>query len=540
MKNTYTFLLDSSFRMKSENPTNTKVIFPSNSTSTEMIENVYPLLYFRWMNPDINYIDGLLQGGNTRTLILSTIFKDVIPFKLRQYYTGCYLSLLLNGIELERSKILSYNYEKNTATVEIPFTTLDNIQNIRITYPDSKQNPFFLQILGYNVLQFFEYGDLYIYNYDQHWTRRISNISKTGLINFDIPVPLDKYNYNDLMILKTDPNISIFPFTHFFTNSIYEYNIIQGQYPYKNNMRVYVRENETSIPQIYRILKTQNNQILEMEVIQYGDSFTFLNEYCIIPVEEDYNEDYHEMYALLIPTFITIVVETTNSIPDPNYNKIYFIINNYRFTLLQDPEIYVLDYIVDYNTIVITSARDLQLPYVEFYTENSMNITDYSFLRQKKVPVNLNIPNSSIPQNNICMKISVNSLILPNSFVKGYNVLLSFFPYVILRLYNVDSVMTSKFKRNISNNPYTIDAQFICPIGNLLNPDIIRFVEIKSDMEQIIKFNIYQDIFFEVLLPNGNLLEYNNIELYSRNETIEYLQYSIKNTVACILNMTIL
>jgi hypothetical protein len=308
-------------------------------------------------------------------------------------------------------------------------------------------------------------------------------------------------------------------------------------------MFVYVQATQNSIPQKYKIINVDtHHQILEMEVIEYGNLFVEEMTYPIIPIE--FTQMDTNGFSTMIVKNLTIIVTTTYAIPNPDNHLVYFVLNDIR-DLLNGKDIsnIYLSYKIVQNYIVITSERSSQITYIDYYKQDPTAFTSYSFIKENIILSSLNVPNGSILQNSICMQISLESLILPNDYIKGQNILLSFLPYVIVQIYNVDSPMSSKFGQVISNNTYTMNAQFICPIGNVLNPKLIRFVEVNSNMTQTMKFNLGNDIFFQVLLPNGKPLEYidrNVNPLYQVNSLTSLLNYSLKDTVACIFSFSLL
>jgi hypothetical protein len=303
-------------------------------------------------------------------------------------------------------------------------------------------------------------------------------------------------------------------------------------------MLVYVENPNNNInKQIFKIVEiTNDNQISEMITISFGGNFFNGEEYFIYPLDIPVNPAI--TYAKLNVNRINIFLDTDKvNLPSPELYYVYV------------PEIIdvYLPYVIEDTNIVIPFSSVLweliNTEYI-FYHVGFVSIT--------RNVIALNVPNFSFPQNFPCYKVKLNCLILPNNIVKGYSQLLSFFPYVIVKLYNVYTPMSCRYGSIITNNNTSMSAQFICPIGNLLNPNIIRFVEVHCPMEQIIKIDLYHDLFFEILLPNGKLLEFDKDLLsgdlltstYSVisdiNEIVTaYLDFSIRNTVAGIFTFTL-
>jgi hypothetical protein len=110
-------------------------------------------------------------------------------------------------------------------------------------------------------------------------------------------------------------------------------------------------------------------------------------------------------------------------------------------------------------------------------------------------------------QNPTCYTVSIVSISLPNLPVCGFNVLLSDIPYVIVTLTNTNN---DCYGTLVSNNPNSANANFICPIANIRNPDIVKFVVVGSYQKVVFKFTPKNSLRFRVSLPNGQLLKYSN------------------------------
>lgn len=125
--------------------------------------------------------------------------------------------------------------------------------------------------------------------------------------------------------------------------------------------------------------------------------------------------------------------------------------------------------------------------------------------RQK--PTGLNMPLVSYKQP-LCYEVSLIHLILPNQPVFGFNVLPTFFPYLMVELYNTSSV-GSNMGVLYSNNPNTEKVSFYCPVGNPRNPLIVSYLIVLSSTQvQTLNWTPTDNFFFRVILPNGQTLKY--------------------------------
>jgi hypothetical protein len=518
-KKNFSMLIDANYRNKKNYPLLTNFdVLVNNTTDTDSYVEV-PIFYWQWYSNQ-KYVEGTILGGDIQNILLSNNFKQT----QYNYYIGCLLSLYDDTSQLlESSKIIKYNNLTNVVTVEILFlpTNFENCSSIKIFYPDSQENPYMCQICGYNIENIFEYTDLYLYNTSRQSIYFIKKISFYGLCQLIRPM-LD-YHLNDYLEIRSSNFFLQYQLYNSY-KSIILYTLNENNdYKYKINMQVYINSFQLSYTkQIYKITNVNSiGQILNMEVVSYGGPY-IVGEICsIIPVNENEMNDNH---ATLFVRSISTVIETLPNqfIPNNQENVLYFVKN--------DSIIY--NYTIDKNYIILEYSILNELE-----NENNINPIYYGFLRKINITCNMNVSNSSFPQNQLCYHIKINSLILPNLYVKGYNELLSFFPYVIVKIYNTNAPINSKYGNMITNDKHSMNSQFICPIGNLLNPEIIKFVEIKSDMEQTLKFDPSKDIHFEIRLPNGELLEFQDIYNIEIENLINLYDYTVKKTIACILNI---
>lgn len=113
-----------------------------------------------------------------------------------------------------------------------------------------------------------------------------------------------------------------------------------------------------------------------------------------------------------------------------------------------------------------------------------------------------------------CFEVAISTISLPNLPVCGYNLLLADFPYLLVTITNatnMDVGITSgglNYGSIFSNNPNLIRSTFVCPIANIKNPDIIKFVVVDSNQKMILKINPSDALRFTVQLPNGRVLTF--------------------------------
>ena len=114
-------------------------------------------------------------------------------------------------------------------------------------------------------------------------------------------------------------------------------------------------------------------------------------------------------------------------------------------------------------------------------------------------------------------KIELVNLILPNiTLNSGYGARIAYYPYVYVKLKNVSAPFGGTNKLIISNNPNATSMVFRCPINDVNHPQNSPFIKLDGNgMSQIFCFTAYDDLSFEVLLPNGDLYKTIEQDYYS-------------------------
>jgi hypothetical protein len=154
----------------------------------------------------------------------------------------------------------------------------------------------------------------------------------------------------------------------------------------------------------------------------------------------------------------------------------------------------------------------------EFY----YNLTDISGASYCEfVPYSTYFPNLNVPlvtyNQPVCYEVRIISISMPNLPVCGYDLLLSDFPYVLVTFTNFTSGSGENTGLIISNNQNAAPATFVCPIANINNPDIVKYVVVNSYQRMTFKFSPTDSIRFKITLPNGKLLQFKNIECTRSN-----------------------
>ena len=177
----------------------------------------------------------------------------------------------------------------------------------------------------------------------------------------------------------------------------------------------------------------------------------------------------------------------------------------------QDSEEFIL-YVPYINPMgdALFTITSIQREFVFFDNNSAATITigdPIELMLYRKRPTGLTMPLVSYKQP-LCYEVSLIHLILPNQPVFGFNVLPTFFPYLMVELYNTSSV-GSNLGVLYSNNPNTEKVSFYCPVGNPRNPLIVSYLIVLSSTQvQTLSWAPTDNFFFRVLLPNGDTLKY--------------------------------
>lgn len=109
------------------------------------------------------------------------------------------------------------------------------------------------------------------------------------------------------------------------------------------------------------------------------------------------------------------------------------------------------------------------------------------------------------PSQQVCYELELTHLVLPNVILKsGFGNLIAFYPYVYVEFSNNNSLLQQYF---YSNNPNARTVMFKVPITDTSTPERATFVNNRSNMNILTKFNPNDNFNFAVYLPNGDLFE---------------------------------
>lgn len=238
--------------------------------------------------------------------------------------------------------------------------------------------------------------------------------------------------------------------------------------------------------------------ILNLELIQPGNRFE-----CSV-----YTLDNRGAKIRIISLYPYFEVNTENETSEPNY-LLFFP----EYSIWLDIEYFLVKRF--YKSIVYFYANALTIislnkpeNYYRFIYEDQDTVL-VEFIPYESVFPNVVVPLISYHQP-VCYQIEIVSISLPNLPVCGVNLLLANFPYVLVTLTNSTNGSSENRGLLITNNPHATYSNFICPIANIRNPDIVKYVVVNSSQIMTFKFSPTDNLRFRVELPNGKLLRYNS------------------------------
>lgn len=471
--------------------------------SSGNIYSVNNIIYarFQWKgNATTTIANDTITGNFTDFSNLYITLDTTHQSTTLNFYIGCQFVLGWSGIS---SVIIFYDPSKNMITLEDPI-------------PDAYYNP---ADTSYSIIN-------PSYNYGNNLL----------LLGSNLFVNLAQDNVIPLLLLKSGP-----------TNSLFIENVTAGWilpiYKVLNNFRVVIFEENMPSYQNGDLFQVRSNSELFVfqsvstnlvNSIQRLRILTGGNGYVVNDVVEVYSP------SLPAPTIIAyyrvIMVDTIGSIkklelvhPGENYTAgVWFL----RIGLNDTASIQItsLQQSVELNNLPPQESEEfiLYVPYIDpignalftitsiqgyfvFFENNSSAVIHVNepieLMLYRQRSTGLTMPLVSYKQP-LCYEVSLIHLILPNQPVYGFNVLPTFFPYLMVELYNTSSV-GSNIGVLYTNNPNTEKVSFYCPVGNPRNPLIVSYLIVLSSTQvQTLNWTPTDNFFFRVILPNGKTLQY--------------------------------
>jgi hypothetical protein len=500
--------IDSTYRDRKQYQFSTEFGVIVNATpgyfSASNIYSVNNIVYarFQWNGNATTTIPNDTITGNFTDFSNSFITLDPTHQATKlNFYIGC--DFVMGTPPRVSSVIIFYDPSKNMIALENPID--DSFYNpadksYRIINPSNNYGNDLL-LLGTNLfvnlsndnviplllLKSGPTNSLFIQNATANWILPIYKVlNNFRVVTFEDTMP--SYQNGDLFQIRS--NSELFVFTAASTNlndSIQRYKLLSGGTGYAVNDIVEVFSATLPIPitpALYRVVAVDG----------YG---------AITQLQLDHPGEYYTVgvWSLKIGTNETASVQITSLKQSVGLDNLP----------PQDAEEFILyvPYIDPIGEALFT-ITSIQRYFVFFENNTGATISlnePLELMLYRKRSTGLAMPLVSYKQP-LCYEVSLIHLILPNQPVFGFNVLPTFFPYLMVELYNTSSV-GSNLGILYSNNPNTEKVSFYCPVGNPRNPLIVSYLIVLSSTQvQTLSWAPTDNFFFRVILPNGETLKY--------------------------------
>ena len=454
------------------------------------------------------------NGNATTTILNDTIVGNFTDFsnsfitldpthqatKLN-FYIGC--EFVMGTPARVSSVIIFYDPSRNMITLQDPID--DSFYNpadtsYRIINPSNNYGNdllllgtnLFVNLANDNVIPLLllksgPTNSLFIQNVTANWILPIYKVlNNFRVVTFENNMP--SYQNGDLFQIRS--NSELFVFTAASTNlvdSIQRYKLLSNGSGYAVNDIVEVFSATLPLPTItayYKVTAVDaSGGITQLQLDHPGENYSA------------------GIWSLKIGTNETASIQITSLQQSVELNNLP----------PQDSDEFIL-YVPYINPIgdALFTITSIQRYFVFFDNNTSSTITlnePIELMLYRKRPTGLTMPLVSYKQP-LCYEVSLIHLILPNQPVYGFNVLPTFFPYLMVELYNTSSV-GSNLGVLYSNNPNTEKVSFYCPVGNPRNPLIVSYLIVLSSTQiQTLSWAPTDNFFFRVVLPNGETLKY--------------------------------
>ena len=127
--------------------------------------------------------------------------------------------------------------------------------------------------------------------------------------------------------------------------------------------------------------------------------------------------------------------------------------------------------------------------------------------------VPMNYTGSTVSQGQmVCYQMTLESITIPNVTITalGLGGLIAFYPYIYVEFRNASAACGQGNTPTLySNNPASNKALWKCSITDTPTPLISRFIKIRADGMQTVKFKPNDNLYFKIVLPNGQTFETN-------------------------------
>jgi len=512
----YLLNIDSTYRDNKQYPLSTEFGVIVNGTpgnqSAGNVYNINNIVYsrFSWSGTSTTTVENDTIEGNFQsfaTTVIKLAEKDASS--VLNFYLGCTFVMVSTGAS---AVIVYYDPSQNTVTLANPIPLTDynasntSYQIINPSYVYKNE----MLLLGSNVyvsllnenrinLYYLKTGPtktMYVQNVDKNWILPIYKVLQDfRIVMFEEDMP--SYQNGDLFQIRSTDNIDTYlTLASSQEDSILEYQIQEQGVGYQKGD--HVRVGTTGNAEYVITRTTEKGLLLALVLTTAGSGYEAGTVHPLVSLTTGNRS-------------ATIrVLKTASSVKIKGYPS-----HSQIESLLYDPYLSPL-------AQSLFNVLDIQQDTIFFQNSAHRTINQgiyIELLQYHTVSTGLTMPVVSYRQP-VCYDVALVHLILPNQPVRGFNVLPTFFPYLMIELYNT-SIPGSNVGVLYTNNPNAERVTFYCPIGNPRNPFVVSYIIVGSVQVQTLKWTPTDNFYFRVLLPNGETLRYNFDQDLNESDVIQ-------------------
>ena len=437
---------------------------------------------------------------------------------------------------------LGYGYTPSiSGTIEVPSTNLGNTTDNTLLILNTPYSNIGGNSVGFQQLKnYYINACIVVTNTNPAFpapvsnTRRIASYEYLGLDGTNDRAMITLFiPFSDNLRIEQDAIFCEFTISDpsDYSNLNYPQIFVPAGLPQQNAYINYVLYNQSILDYRKILYYDEVTHLLSLDTINnklsnawYQNTNTFDNlyaqSYCIRKIEGDIINVQIDVSASTSTTLKILTFSNTNySLYINQIIRITPFLYNYIISeqVTQTSKIVSID-LENPEGIFVTINPPISLPFVgniaEILRFSYDNAYPFSYLGKDREPSDY--------------RIELLNLILPNITLDcGYGGRIAFYPYVYVKIANASASSGGVTNLILSNNPNSNSAIFRCPINDINQPERSPFIKIDGNgMYQFFKFTPYDNLQFQVFLPNGEIYKTVTQDFYSPSEPNYEVQIS--------------
>ena len=145
-------------------------------------------------------------------------------------------------------------------------------------------------------------------------------------------------------------------------------------------------------------------------------------------------------------------------------------------------------------------------PFTQVFPAAGFEFNILPFTEDHVVPYNYTGSQVSQSQS-VCYQLTLEAITLPNSTISaiGLGGKIAFYPYLYVEFSNISSASGQSNNIIYSNNPASNNTLFKVSVTDTPTPEISRFIKLRGDGMQMVKFKPNDALRIRIILPNGSI-----------------------------------